>query len=53
MKVIIGKLLDKNVTQEEVTTILQLLINYATTPEGAMHLASLKVLESLFKANIM
>jgi len=53
MKVIIGKLLDKEATQEEITTILQLLTNYAMSEEGAIHLSKLKILESLFKANIM
>ena len=53
MKVIIGKLLEKEVTQDEITTILQLLINYALTESGAKHLSKLKVLETLFKANLM
>ena len=35
MKVIIGKLLEKDVTDEEITTILQLLINYSMTESGA------------------
>ena len=29
MKVIVGKLLDKEASHEEITTILQLLVNYA------------------------
>ena len=53
MKVIIGKLLEKDVTHEEITTILQLLINYSMSEPGAMHLSKLKVLETLFKSNIM
>lgn len=53
MRVIISKLLDKDVTAEEITTILQLLTNYAMTREGAIHLSKMKILETLFKANIM
>ena len=53
MKIIIGKLLEKDVTPDEITTILQLLINYAMSEQGALHLSKLKVLETLFKANIM
>jgi len=47
MKVIISKLIDKEASQEEITTILQLLINYAMSEEGAIHLSKLKILESL------
>lgn len=46
-------LLEKDVTQDEITTILQLLINYAMTKEGAIHMSKIQILESLFKANIM
>jgi Trp operon repressor len=53
MKVIISMLLEKDVTQDEITTILQLLINYAMTKEGAIHMSKIQILESLFKANIM
>ena len=35
IKVIIGKLLEKDVTQEEITIILQLLINYAMCEQNA------------------
>ena len=53
MKVITGKLLEKDVTHEEITTILQLLINYSMSEPGSKHLSKLKVLETLFKSNIM
>ena len=53
MKIIISMLLEKDVTQDEITTILQLLINYAMTKEGAIHMSKIQILESLFKANIM
>ena len=53
LKVIIGKLLEKDASHDETTTILQLLINYAMSEAGAVHLSKLKVLETLFKANIM
>ena len=53
MKVIIGKLLESDVTDEEITTILQLFINYASTRAGAIHLSEMRVLDSLFRANIM
>ena len=53
MKVILGKLMEKDVTADEVTTILQLLINYASTTVGAIHLSKCNILETLFKANIM
>ena len=35
IKVIIGKLLEKDVTHEEITIILQLLINYAMCEQNA------------------
>jgi len=41
------------VSQDEITTILQLFINYAMTREGAIHLSKIQILDSLFKANIM
>ena len=53
MKVIIGKLLEKDVSQDEIATILELLINYGGTREGAIHLNKIQILESLFRANIM
>ena len=53
MKVIIGKLLEKDVSQDEIATILELLINYGGTREGAIHLNKIQILESLFSANIM
>ena len=53
MKVIIGRLRESDVTDEEITTILQLFTNYASTREGAVHLSGMKVLDSLFRANIM
>lgn len=53
MKVILGKLMEKDVTPDEVATILQLLINYASTATGAIHLNKCNILETLFKSNIM
>ena len=53
MRMILTKFTERGATHEEVTTILQLLINYAMTEAGAMHLNELKVLDTLFKANIM
>lgn len=53
IKIIIGKLLDRDVTHEEITTILQLLINYAASSSGAIHLSKCQVLSGLFKSNIL
>ena len=53
LKTILAKLTDKEVTNEQITTILQLLIHYAETEEGAYHLSKMQVLHILFKANIM
>ena len=53
IKVIIGKLLEKDVSQDEITTVLEFLINYAMTREGSIHLSKIRILESLFRANIM
>ena len=53
LKVIIGRLLEKDVSAEEVTTILQLLTNYAASSTGAVHLSKCQILDSLFKSNIM
>ena len=39
IKVIIGKLLEKDVTHEEITLILQLLINYSMSEQNAQHLS--------------
>ena len=53
MKVIIGKLLEKDVSQDEITTVLEFLINYAMTREVSIHLSKIRILESLYRANIM
>ena len=41
LKTILAKLTDKEVTNEQITTILQLLIHYAETEEGAYHLSKM------------
>ena len=53
IKVIIGKLLEKDVSQDEITTVLEFLIHYAMSREGSIHLSKIRILESLFRANIM
>ena len=53
LKVILNRLLEKNVTKDETSTILQLLISYATTPQGAKHLSRNDVLTTIYRANIM
>ena len=53
LRILVGKLLEKDVTSEEASTILELLINYAATATGATHLSKCQILDSLFKANIM
>ena len=53
LRIIISRLNDDNSSSEEISQILQLLISYAQTPVGALHLSKVGILESLEKNSII
>lgn len=46
-------MLERECSDEEKTTTLQLLIDYAATESGAVHLSKCSILATLFKSNVM
>ena len=53
IRTIISRFMDKNVTTEEVSLILQLFIYYAKSYDGAVHLSKINLLDCLMKTSIL